>query len=217
MKTIYCISGLGADERAFSRLKLSAYNVVYLPWVMPLLHETIQQYALRMSAGIKDKNCLLMGLSFGGMMCIEIAKLIGADKVILISSISTVKSIPRWLKNIGKLKINKLFPMRSFKILEPVQNLFLGVTDKAVKEMVRDYRKNSPTKYNDWAINQIVNWQNTWQPSKLYHIHGDSDHTFPIKYISATHIVKGGGHFMIMNNADQVNIYLKEILLALHY
>lgn len=215
MKTIYCISGLGADERAFSRLQLLEYKLIYLPWLMPLQNETIEAYALRMSKGIKEDNCILMGLSFGGMMCIEIARLIKTEKVILISSISTAGSLPRWLKNLGRLKINRLFPMRSFAILEPIQNLFLGVSDQAEKAMVRDYRKNSPTKYNDWAIDQIVNWTNKWQPKKLFHIHGDKDHTFPIKYVTPTHIVKGGGHFMIMNKAAQVSIFIKEILLKL--
>ena len=34
-----------------------------------------------------SRNPILIGLSFGGMMCIEIAKLIPVEKVILISSI----------------------------------------------------------------------------------------------------------------------------------
>lgn len=216
MKTIYCISGLGADARAFSRLNIPGYKMVYLPWFLPQQKETIGEYAARMSEGIKEKNPLLMGLSFGGMMCIEISKLISVDAVILISSISTKSGIPKWLNRIGRLKINNLFPMRSLRIFEPIQNRFLGVTDKFEIEMVRDYRKNSPTIYNDWAINEVVNWRNTWQPSRLYHLHGDEDNTFPIKYVCPTHIVKGGGHFMIMNKAEQVSKYINEILQQLY-
>ncbi len=44
-------------------------------------------YAKRMAAQINEPNPVLMGLSFGGIMCIEIAKQIAVDKVILISSI----------------------------------------------------------------------------------------------------------------------------------
>lgn len=216
MKTIYCISGLGADERAFSRLNLPGYKLVYLPWFLPLQKETISDYALRMSAGIKEKEPLLMGLSFGGMMCIEIAKLIPVNAVIIISSISTTSEIPKWLKRIGLSKINTLFPMRSLRIFEPIQNRFLGITDKHEIEMVRDYRKNSPTAYNNWAINEVVNWRNTWQPANLYHLHGNIDNIFPIKYVSPTHVVNGGGHFMIMNKAAQVSKYINEILQQLY-
>ena len=56
MKKIYCISGLGADERAFSNLKIDGYELVYMPWLQPLEKETIEQYAKRMSTGIKKKT-----------------------------------------------------------------------------------------------------------------------------------------------------------------
>ena len=212
MKTIYCISGLGADERAFSRLDIPGHKMVYLPWLMPLKDETIEAYAKRMSVGITTEKPILMGLSFGGMMSIEMAKFIEVEKVILISSISQASGLPIWLKRSGMFNLNKLFPMRSFRILEPIQNIFLGITDPAEKQMVRDYRKNSPTAYNNWAINEVLHWRNTWHPPVLFHIHGDNDHTFPIKYVSPTHIVKGGGHFMIMNKASEVSAFINSII-----
>ena len=212
MKTIYCISGLGADERAFSRLDIPGHTMVYLPWLMPFKDETIEAYAKRMSVGITTEKPILMGLSFGGMMSIEMAKFIEVEKVILISSISQASGLPVWLKRSGKFNLNKLFPMRSFRILEPIQNIFLGITDPAEKQMVRYYRKNSPTAYNNWAINEVLHWRNSWQPPVLFHIHGDNDHTFPIKYVSPTHIVKGGGHFMIMNKAAEVSAFINSII-----
>ena len=212
MKKIYCISGLGADERAFGRLQIKGHTMAALPWLMPNPHETIGQYAKRMSAGIKDENPILMGLSFGGMMSIEIAKIISAPKVILISSIKSGDELPAWLKRSGQLRLNRLFPMRSFKIMEPVQNIFLGAIGKDEKDMARSYRKNAPQQYTDWAINEVLNWRNTWQPPTLFHIHGDNDRMFPIKYVSPTHVVKGGGHFMIMNKAAQVSAAINDII-----
>jgi len=35
MKKIYCISGLGADERAFCRLQIKGHTMSALPWLMP--------------------------------------------------------------------------------------------------------------------------------------------------------------------------------------
>ncbi len=212
MKKIYCISGLGADERAFGRLQIKGHTIVALPWLMPNHNETIAQYAKRMSADIKDENPILMGLSFGGMMCIEIAKVINAKKVILISSIKSGDELPAWLKRSGQLRLNRLFPMRSFKIMEPIQNIFLGAIGKDEKDMARSYRKNVPQLYTDWAINEVLHWRNTWQPPTLFHIHGDNDKMFPIKYVSPTHVVKRGGHFMIMNKAEEVSAAINEII-----
>jgi pimeloyl-ACP methyl ester carboxylesterase len=212
MKTIYCISGLGADERAFSRLKVEGYNIKCLPWLPPVPNETITSYATRMRAGIAEENPVLMGLSFGGMMSIEISKQIPVSKLILISSIKSIRELPTWMKTCGFFRLNRLFPMRSFKIMEPIQNRNLGISTPEEIELVRSYRRNAPQAYMDWAINQVLNWRNDWFPSKIYHVHGDADRLFPIKKIAPTHIIKGGGHFMIMNKAAEVNAALKEIL-----
>ena len=132
---------MGADERAFSNLKILNHTLVYLPWLQPLEKETIEDYAKRMCAGIKEQNPVLMGLSFGGMLCIEISKLIQVDKIIIISSVKSSKELPGWMKRSAKLGINKYFSMRSRKILEPIQNRFLGVSTPDEKAMIRNYRK----------------------------------------------------------------------------
>ena len=213
MKTIYCISGLGADERAFSRLQVEGYTIVCLPWLAPLPKETITDYATRMRAGIKEENPILMGLSFGGMMSIEISKQIPVRKLILVSSIKSVQELPRWMKTVGFFRLNRILPMRPFKFIEPIQNRNLGITTKEEIELVRSYRRNASPLYMEWAINQVLNWRNSWKPEAVYHVHGDADRLFPIRYIAPTHVIKGGGHFMIMNRAAEVNEILKNILL----
>ncbi|MEO6230799.1 MAG: alpha/beta hydrolase [Ferruginibacter sp.] len=212
METIYCISGLGADERAFSKLKVKNYQVVPIPWLKPISKETIEAYATRMRAGIKEENPILMGLSFGGMMSIEISKQIPVKKLILVSSIKSVKELPKWMKLSGFLHLNKIFPMRSFRLMEPIQNHNLGINTKEEIELVRSYRKNAPQVYMDWAINEVLNWQNKWSPSGIFHIHGDADRLFPIGNVAPTHVIKGGGHFMIMNKAAEVSTALQQIL-----
>ena len=212
MKTIYCISGLGADERAFSRLRLDDYAIEFLPWLTPLPGEKIEGYAIRMSQPLVGKNPVLVGLSFGGMMSIEIAKLIPVEKVILISSIQSAAQLPRWMKAAGWLRLNKIFPMRSHKITEPIQNHFIGVSQPEEIELVRSYRKNAPQLYMDWAINEVLHWRNNWQPPKIFHVHGDADNIFPINKVAPDYVIKAGGHFMIMNKADEVSAVLRNIL-----
>lgn len=211
MKTIYCISGLGADEKAFSRLKVQGYTIKCLPWLTPLPGEEISAYAARMSKAITTEKPILMGLSFGGMMCIEISRLMPVEKLILISSVKSDKEMPGWMKLAGTFRLNRIFPMRSSRITEPIQNRFLGVTKADEIEMVRHYRKTAPPQYLDWAINQVLNWKNNWQPPVLFHIHGDADRIFPINNLSPDFVIKNGGHFMIMNKAPEVNQALSRI------
>ncbi len=86
---IYIFSGLGADERAFQRLDFSGYSINFIKWVLPNVKDTIESYATRLLEQIKTKKPILIGLSFGGIMAIEIAKQIETEKVILIASAKT--------------------------------------------------------------------------------------------------------------------------------
>ncbi len=212
MKNIYCISGFGADERVFSKLNFEDNHVHFIPWLLPEKKERIADYAKRMAEKIEHENPVLLGLSFGGMMCIEVAKFIRTQKVILISSIKSLHEVPLWMKLAGKTQLNKIFPLRSFRLFEPIQNYNLGIENKTELNLVREFRKNIGQQYTNWAANEILNWKNTWQPGNLFHIHGTKDHMFPIRNIKTKYIVPGGGHFMVMNRAEKVNEVLGTIL-----
>ena len=212
MKHIYCISGFAADERVFAHLSCGENVFHFIPWKIPQYRESITSYAQRMRIEIQDHNPVLLGLSFGGMMSIEIAKQIPVEKIILISSISTHHEMPWYMKVAGRLRLNKIIPLRPYSFLEPLENYNLGAQTPEEKQLVREYRKNLNFQYSDWAIDQVLNWKNDWYPQNLIHIHGSKDHIFPVTNVKADYIIKDGGHLMLMNKASEVNEILKKVL-----
>ncbi len=212
MKTLYCISGLGADERAFSKLTIDGFNLKVIPWLVPLPAETLVHYAERMRLEIQEQDPILMGLSFGGMLCTEIAKQIPVQKIIIISSIKSSKELPLWMKAVAKLRINKLVPMRSSKLTQPIQNRMLGVKSEEEKTLVASLRREAELPYTNWAVHQAINWKNEWKHPNIFHIHGDADNMFPIKNLQPDYRISKGGHFMIMNRADEVSKCINAIL-----
>ncbi|MEO8820565.1 MAG: alpha/beta hydrolase [Ginsengibacter sp.] len=213
MKHIYCISGFGADERVFSKLDFGENDVHFIQWKIPEKRESIESYAKRMEQEIIHPNPILIGLSFGGMMSVEIAKLIPVEKIILVSSVSCRKELPFYMKLTSALHLNRLIPMKPYPILEPIENYNLGVETKEEKILVKEYRDNLNLQYSNWAIDQVVNWQNKWIPPNFIHIHGTKDHIFPISYIiNPDYKIKNAGHLLLMNNAEEVNdIFKKEL------
>jgi pimeloyl-ACP methyl ester carboxylesterase len=209
---IYCLSGLGADKVVFAKFDFGNNEVHYIDWEIPEKKESISTYALKLSRQIHHEKPVLIGLSFGGMMSIEIAKIIPVQLVILISSIKSVHELPYWMRLCGKLYLDKLFPMRSFKLIEPLENYNLGVETQEERDMVNAYRKNINRTYSDWAINKVLNWNNECKPDNLINIHCYCDRILPIKKIKADHIIPNSGHFMIMNRAVLVNDLVKSIL-----
>lgn len=211
-KNIYCISGLGADERAFERLTINGSSLYPLKWVDPLIKETLSSYAARMSVQIKDKNPVLLGLSFGGMIAVEIAKQIAVEKLILISSVKTIYEIPKWMRVAGTLNLHKLIPIKKNRFTEKADDRRMGIETMEEKAFVDHYREKADQKYIDWAIDQILNWRNISIPENTFHIHGENDRMFPLRNIQPTHVIKKGTHIMILNRGEEISSCIEQIL-----
>lgn len=67
-------------------------------------------------------------------------------------------------------------------------------------------------KYLDWAIENVILWNNDKVDEKVLHIHGDKDEVFPIKYIHNCISVKGGTHIMIINKYKWLNENLPTLI-----
>jgi pimeloyl-ACP methyl ester carboxylesterase len=214
-KNIYCISGLGADERVFQGLSIRDHTLVHLPWLSPFRKESMASYANRMASQIMDENPLIIGLSFGGMLAIEMAKQQPVGKIILISAPKTQSEIPAWMRWVGLLKMNRWLPVKSNRFTEKADDRRMGIQTPEEKNMVENYRKNADREQVDWAIDQILNWRNTWVPDQAYHIHGEKDKMFPLKNVRPSHIIAGGTHIMILNKAGEISACIEKILLGI--
>ena len=218
MHHVYCLSGLGADERIFCKLKVPGSSFHYIKWVQPQDGESIVNYAGRLGKQIEHDNPILLGVSFGGMMAIEVAKLLHIQKVILISSVKSYAELPAWMKICGRYRFDRMLPsrplhsIRPLKVLRPIQNYFLGTESAEEKAIANHFRDNVDPAYLRWSINQVLNWKNEWQPETTYHLHGEKDHIFPLKHVKPTHVVPDAGHFMVMNKCSEISEILKNII-----
>ena len=210
---VYFISGLGADRRAFYKIKLPrGYQSVYLDWITPLANEGFEDYAKRFSQSIsRDEEFVLVGLSFGGMLASELAKIVSPKKLIIISSLSSYKELPWYFKLAGKLGIHRIISPSLYK-RATIMNRFMGAGNKEMKSIVYSYVNNIDPAFIRWSLNVIVHWSHTERLSDLVHIHGSNDHLLPYRYVKADYLVKNGGHLMVMNKADEVNSILQEVL-----
>ncbi len=171
-----------------------------------------------MRAGITVENPVILGVSFGGIMAIEIAKSMPAARVIIVSSLPNYRLLPLSMKMIGRLKLNKWMPSRRTdwlgfsKWLAPIEDYFLGVETKEEARLCREFKQQVDTCYLQWAVDRILYWKNEWQPPVLYHLHGSKDKIFPLTRLNPMHVIPGGTHFMIYNRAAIISQILKEIV-----
>ncbi|MGV3631652.1 MAG: alpha/beta hydrolase [Bacteroidota bacterium] len=211
-KNIYILSGLGADERVFQKLDFGEYTPRFIQWTEPLKKESISAYATRLLEQIDTKNPILLGLSFGGMMAIEISKLIPCKQLILLSSAKNRFEIPFYYRWIGKLNLHKLVPASLLKWPNSFSNWFFGAHSALEKHLLKLILIETSPNYLKWAVDQVLNWENTYLPPDLVHIHGDKDHVLPVRYVQCDIRIKDGGHFMLLNKAKEISGIIQHLL-----
>ncbi|MET4083452.1 pimeloyl-ACP methyl ester carboxylesterase [Pedobacter sp. UYP30] len=208
-KKIYLFSGLGADERAFRKLDLSPFSAIYIQWILPKNNESIEMYATRLLAQITTTNPILIGLSFGGIMAIEVAKQISTEKILLIASVKTSSEVPFYYRIAGKLRLHKLLPQKLLLHANFITNWFFGVKSKREKNVLKQILKDTDSIFLTWAIDKIVSWKNKEIPSNIIHIHGEDDKILPRKFVDANVIIKNGGHLMTLDKSGEISKLLK--------
>ena len=109
---VYFISGIGADERVFQKIRLPhGYTPYYIEWIPHQQNETLPQYARRLAAVIDAlQPFILIGLSFGGMIAVEINQFLKAEKTIIISSAAHRKELPLYFRLLKWLPLHKVLP-----------------------------------------------------------------------------------------------------------
>lgn len=209
-KELYIFSGLGADERVFQRLDFSGFSITFIQWIVPHENETIENYATRLLEQIKTAKPTLIGLSFGGLIAVEIAKQIVTEKVILISSAKTKKEIPFYYRFAGKLGLHKLLPTNLLKSSNFITNWLFGTITSNDELLLKQILRDTDPIFLKWAIDKIARWTNQTNTENTFHIHGTTDKILPLSFVKCNATIKNGGHLMTLNKAEELNQLLRQ-------
>lgn len=210
MPTIYVLTGLANDERAFEYINFGDNDVVHIPWIAPKKQETIEDYAKRLCKYITTPNPILIGLSFGGMVASEIAKYIEVKKIILLSSVKTYKELPFYWRWLGITKLQLIVPPTW--ILQTNFFVFwvIRLKKKEHKILLTKLFKDTNHWIYKWSADVLLNWKNTTVHPNIYHIHGDGDTVLPHIFTKPDFLIKGGGHFCLVTHSEEVSMVLQQ-------
>jgi pimeloyl-ACP methyl ester carboxylesterase len=209
-QVIYVFSGLGANEKVFQRIHFEVYKPIFIKWVIPNNRETIEQYALRLTKQITTPKPILIGLSFGGIMAIEVAKHIETTKVILLASAKTKYEIPFYYRWAGAMQLHKLIPAVILTRANAFTNWLFGASTTFEKKLLQETLLQTNTVFLKWAMDAIVHWNNKTITANLYHIHGTKDRILPVRFVNCNIKIMGGGHFMTLHKALELSKILLE-------
>lgn len=209
--TWYLIPGLGADERVFSGLSLPGPAEV-LHWLVPQSPtEPLRHYAARLAEAVPtDQPCWLVGVSFGGLLALEVGRLRPLARVVLISSLADASQLPPLLKLGRATRLYQLVPFGLLPRLPRVAQWFFGARNgREYRLLARILRDTDPT-FTKWATRQLLHWDSTGVP-RAVRLHGTHDRLLPAGRSSVDHALPGAGHFMIVSHATTLSCLLHEL------
>lgn len=203
---------MAAGSEIFRNIKLPEnYEIHILDWLIPGKEETIEDYAKRMALTVKEKDAILIGVSFGGVVVQEMNNFLKLKKLIIISSVKTRNELPRRMKIASLTKAYKLIPTSLVLSAEDLTRFSIGPKSKKRLALYQQYLHVRDKQYLDWALEKMVTWNKKERIKNLIHIHGEKDMVFPIKYIDGCRVIEGGTHIMILNKGSEISKMLLEI------
>lgn len=211
---VYFISGLGADRRAFERIRLpEGFVPHYLDWIPPHPRETLDAYALRLAEGIdRAKPFAVVGLSMGGMIASVLAQKLRPQKTVLISSVASAREFPPLFKISRRLRLHRLAPVWLLRKPNTVVHRLFGARSSGEKALMDYLVANADPRFVKWAMDAIVNWSQTVRPPNVFHLHGSADKILPLQYTRPDCVIEKGSHFMVWTRAGEVSKKLAEVL-----
>lgn len=217
LPTIYMIPGLGTDYRIFSKLVplLKHQQICYLEYDYEQAYEeTIEAYAQRLAGQLTKETVppILLGMSMGGTVATELAKLIPYQQLILISSYKHREEMPWIFKWARRLPIYRLVPAWFIRATLPVMARLLRVCTKEDAATLKAMLHARSAAHFAWGRNAIVHWDNEQRLERVVHIHGTRDHIFKLGRPYVTHVIEGGTHNMVMDRADEIALILNEVV-----
>lgn len=204
---LYLISGLGSDESIFHYLHLPGIETKYITWISPRIKESIPDYAARLVDQIDlNDEVILLGVSFGGIIAQEIAKIIPCSKVIIVSSVKSPQEYSWQLSFVRATKLHKLFSAKFLKWSNKLTaDYYFGTASKEESVLLQQIISDTDEPFMIWAIDQLMYWENDHTTKNLLHLHGTHDKIFPVKYLRNVVKIEEGGHFMMANKSAELS------------
>ncbi|WP_345056829.1 alpha/beta hydrolase [Hymenobacter glaciei] len=206
----YLIPGLGADERVFQFLHLPGHSHV-LKWLPPQTPaEALPHYAARLAEAVPPgQPCWLVGVSFGGVLALEVAQVRPLARVVLISSFAGPRELP-WLGRLARATgLYRLLPPQVLPLLPGLANWFFGVKTARDRQLLGQILRDTDPVFTRWAIASLLQWRGRPDTAAI-RIHGTHDRLLPNGAAHSQYRLPGG-HLIIISRAADISRILTQL------
>lgn len=207
--------GMAANPTVFERIELpeKEFKIIWLTWKIPKKEESLTDYAKRMTEEVTTREAVvLIGVSFGGVLVQEMSKYLNLKRLIIISSVKTKHELPKRMKFARDTGVYKVLPTGLLDYITHIEKLPLGDLIRKRLKLYQQYLSINDKEYLNWAIKEMLCWNQDKPIENIIHIHGDEDLVFPIKNIENSIVIPKGTHIMILVKYKWFNKHLPELI-----
>jgi pimeloyl-ACP methyl ester carboxylesterase len=215
------LPGIGGNELLFAKQKIAFPQAQVPMWLKPRPKENLREYVQRWSPDWATGS-VLVGMSFGGMVALEMARHFPVRAVVLISSLWDKSVIDRQFVLLEQA--SRLVPNAA---LRPILQTFGPRAVKRRNQLspedesrLRQMAGEVDLDFARWACRAVISWDGALdlvdKPDfKLIAVHGAKDPVIrlPSRIPDWLHLVEDGRHFLPYSHPDLVNAMVQQALL----
>lgn len=221
MSRLILFPGLGANEKLFEKIKTDFKDLVIPEWIAPASDESLADYSKRFFKNLKIKpQDSIGGISFGGQIALEMARVHKVKAVFLISSQrSSEETSPTFL---FQEKILRNFPDKAVKA--GLKNVGIGLFKKKEKlqeqevQWLSDMIDDMDVSFFRWSSRVAAQWKYRFNPDDfscpVHQIHGRNDFIIKIKEWPNVHYIEDGMHLINYSHPKEISSWIKKGLQA---
>lgn len=225
---IVLLPGLGADAGLFEPQRRAFGERLMVPaWVEPDANDSVAEYALRWGAVIRERldeeapgePVLLGGVSFGGMIALDMAGVVGAKGVVVIGgcvSPDEVSARTLLAQRIGSAVPRTAWGLTLKALALPFAKLD-GLGDDDTK-LLREIAGRVDVGLLDWGGGALRDWtgpEHLDAGMPVFRMHGRQDWVIPCPRDGVDVVLPDGRHLINLSHEKSVNAFLAEKAQAL--
>lgn len=215
---VYLIPGMGADHRLYQRIRIDLGRVHYLNWKPHGNSRTLADYAQVMASHISTDNNVIIGSSMGGMMAVELSRIVKPLSTILLSAPTGRHEFPPYLRAVHRTGIQHVLSPGQVLKVSWLADTFMSFRDDEHRALFYEMLRGNGPEFLHFSVKAVLGWKNTEPPYGDYlQIVGSKDKLFKVRRMKNPIVLEGSGHFTTFEKSDEltsiINTYLREQVL----
>lgn len=199
MKQVYLIPAPDMDERAIESMILDGVEFVRVN-LPQLTHESnLNDVTDQLAKQIANKNPLILGFCYGGVLAIELAKKISAEKIIVVSGVKSSQDIAPSRKIMAYAFY--FMPDIVLRGIGMQLTFWINTVLRLDVKIPRIWLKSGQ---NRFIIRHALRFDCQGVTCEIIRVHGSHDKVVPLSITGADIVIEDAGHFMFVHRRNDV-------------